>query len=43
MFDLNFLKNAIRSEGGFELSENILDSFLSKGKMFQLGHKEYFI
>lgn len=43
MFDLNFLKNAIRSEGGFKLSEDILDAFLSKGELIQVGPKEYFI
>ena len=43
MFDLNFLKNAIRSEGGFELSENVLDSFLSKGTLQQIPAKGYII
>lgn len=43
MFDLNFLKNAIRAEGGFELSEPILDRFLSMGKLIQIPAKTYFI
>ncbi|MBD5387290.1 Crp/Fnr family transcriptional regulator [bacterium] len=40
---MNFLKNAIRSEGGFELSENVLDSFLSKGTLQQIPAKGYII
>lgn len=43
MFDLNFLKNAIRSEGGFDLSDEVLDSFLSKGVLLQVPAKGYII
>ena len=43
MFDLNFLKNAIRSEGGFPLSEEILDRFLSSGTHMLVAAKKYII
>lgn len=43
MFDLNFLKSSIRSEGGFDLSEDILDSFLSKGTLHEIPAKAYII
>lgn len=43
MFDLDFLKSSIRSEGGFDLSENILDSFLSRGTPTQIPAKAYII
>lgn len=43
MFDLNFLKNAIRSEGGFPLSEEILDRFLLSGTHMLVAAKKYII
>ena len=43
MFDIESLKNAIRSEGGFELSEEILDRFLSMGRRVQLKAKAYIV
>lgn len=43
MFDLSFLKSCIRSEGGFDLSDNVLDAFLSRGELLQLPAKTYII
>lgn len=43
MFDLSFLKNAIRSEGGFPLSEEILDKFLQSGTHMLVAAKNYLI
>ncbi len=43
MFDLSFLKNAIRSEGGFPLSEVILDKFLQSGTHMLVAAKNYLI
>ena len=43
MFDLNFLKSSIRSEGGFDLSEDNLDAFLSRGEPMQVPAKAYII
>lgn len=43
MFDLEYLNNAIRSEGGFTLSEKILDKFLSSGVKLHLPPKYYLI
>lgn len=39
MFDIDFVKNAIRGEGGFDLSDDVLDSFLSSGTRLQLPPK----
>lgn len=43
MFDLEYLKNAIRTEGGFPLPESVLDKFLSSGVQMQLPAKYYLI
>lgn len=43
MFDMDYLKNALRSEGGFPLSDSMLEKFLSSGRVIQLPPKSYLI
>ncbi len=43
MESLDFLKSSIRSEGGFALSDEVLDSFLSKGTLIHIPAKAYII
>lgn len=43
MYDFEFLKNAIRSEGGFPLSDEILDKFLHLGTVKKMPAKSYLI
>lgn len=43
MFDREYLKNALRSEGGFPLSDEIYDRFISLGVPMRLPAKAYLI
>lgn len=43
MFDLQFLKNAIRTEGGFPLSTDLLNEFLALGTLIKMPSKSYII
>lgn len=43
MYNLDYLKEALRSEGGFPLSNAILDRFISLGNAVRLPAKSYII
>lgn len=43
MVDYSFLKQCIRSEGGFPLSDAILDKFLDMGEYVKLGPQQFII